>query len=332
MIPTNSLGNSGLKVTQLCLGTMTFGNQADEKTAFAIMDRAREGGINFFDTADGYPLGGSPAMRGQTEHIVGKWLKGRRHDVVLATKCFATMGSGPNDGGLSRKHIMSAIEDSLRRLGTDYIDLYQAHQYDPTVPVEETLRTFDDLVHQGKVRYIGVSNWRTWHLANGVRTAALAGLIPVVSVQPRYNLLFRMIEEELVPFCQSNGIGLITYNPLAGGLLTGRYQTGQTVEEGTRFGLKEDAGTLYQERYWTEKHFEVVEEFRNFCTERNWSLASTAVAWVLAKPGITSAIVGASKPEQLTASLGAPDIPLTPDDVKVLDELWYKLPRRYEYR
>lgn len=332
MVPTNSLGNSGLKVSRLCLGTMTFGNQADPATAFAILDKAFDNGIRFIDTADMYPLGSSWTEHGSTEHIIGQWLKGRRQDIVLASKCFGQMGPGPNDQGLSRKHIMHAVDESLRRLKTDYLDLYQAHQYDSTTPVEETLRAFDDLVRQGKVRYIGVSNWRTWQLANGVRAAALAGLYPIVSVQPRYNLLFRMIEDELVPFCQSNGIGLITYNPLAGGLLTGRYRDGQEIQPGTRFGLASGAGKMYQERYWTKAHFSAVDTFRAFCADRGWPMAATAVAWVLAQPGITSAIVGASRPEQLQGSLEALNISLSEEDLHALDTLWFGLPRRYEAR
>src|SRR5579875_2978377 len=188
-----SLGRSGLKVSELCLGTMTFGNQADAATAHAILDKALDAGVFFIDTADMYPLGGSADMVGATESIIGDWLTGKREKVVLATKCFGTMGPGPNDRGLSRKHIMQAVDDSLRRLRTDYIDLYQAHQFDASTPIEETLRAFDDLVRQGKVRYIGVSNWRSWQLEKALGISQLRNLVRIESVQPRYNLLFRMI-------------------------------------------------------------------------------------------------------------------------------------------
>ncbi|MDA8195373.1 MAG: aldo/keto reductase [Thermaerobacter sp.] len=332
MIPTTTLGNTGLSVSRLCLGTMTFGNQADTATSLAILDKAFAAGVRFIDTADVYPLGGGLPLQGATEEILGQWLKGHRHEVVLASKCYGATGSGPNDRGLSRRHIMSAIENSLRRLQTDYLDLYQAHQFDSNTPVEETLRAFDDLVRQGKVRYIGVSNWRTWQLARGTAAVERNGLYPIISVQPRYNLLFRMIEEDLVPFCVANGLGLITYNPLAGGLLTGRYQPHQAVPDGTRFGLAAGAGQLYQARYWSPAHFAAVERFREYCADRHLSLAAAAVAWVLAQPGITSAIIGASRPDQLDASLQAADVTLTPSDLDTLDQLWWTLPRRYEAR
>ncbi len=327
-----SLGRTGLKVTSLCLGTMTFANQADQKTSFAIMDAAHAAGINFIDTADVYPLGADKSQSGATEEIVGAWLQGRRHDVVLATKCFGAMGSGDNDRGLSRRHIMDAVEGSLRRLGTDYIDLYQAHQFDPTTPIEETVRAFDDLVRQGKVRYVGVSNWRAWQVAQGLGIAERRDYARIDSVQPRYNLLFRMIEDELAPLCQSEGVGMITYNPLAGGVLTGRYKPGQTVEKGTRFGL-ERAGEMYQERYWREPAFAAVERYRSWCAERGRDMTATAVKWVTQQPGVTSAIIGASRADQLAASLAAVTAkPLAPDELAELDALWFSLPRRREDR
>ncbi|WCK52609.1 aldo/keto reductase [Aneurinibacillus sp. Ricciae_BoGa-3] len=330
-----SLGRSGLKVTNLCLGTMTFGNQSDKETAFAIMDKAYEAGINFFDTADVYPLGGTFEQLGSTEETIGDWLKGKRDKIVLASKCFGAMGPGANERGLSRKHIIESIEDSLRRLKTDYLDLYQAHQFDETVPLEETLRAFDDLVTQGKVRYIGVSNWRSWQIAKALGIAERKNFVPIESVQPRYNLLFRMIEDDLVPMCTSEGIGLITYNPLAGGMLTGRYQGGQQVEAGTRFGLAgvSKAGQLYQDRYWQEPIFEAVERYKKWCAEHGYDMAITAVRWVTQQPGITSAIIGASRPEQLDASLAAAEQPrLVEEELRWLDQLWFSLPRRREDR
>jgi len=331
-VQTRSLGRTGLKVTPLCLGTMTFGNQADEQTSFAILDRAFSAGVRFIDTADMYPLGGGLELVGRTETIVGHWLAGRRQEVVLATKCFGTMGEGPNDRGLSRKHVMQAVEDSLRRLGTDYLDLYQAHQFDETVPLEETLEAFSDLVRQGKVRYVGVSNWRAWQVAKAMGLKEKSGLAPIASVQPRYNLLFRMVEDELVPYCREAGIGIIPYNPLAGGLLTGRYRPGQDIEAGTRFALRQ-AGELYRGRYWHEPTFSAVERYRAWCQEHGRDLATTAVQWVLCQPGITAPILGASRPEQLEASLRALEAaPLSPEDLAFLNTLWFDLPRRREAR
>jgi 1-deoxyxylulose-5-phosphate synthase len=329
-----SLGRSGLKVTNLCLGTMTFGNQADKATSFAIMDKVVDAGINFFDTADVYPLGGGTDKAGATEEVIGNWLSesGKRDQIILATKCFGNMGPGANDKGLSRKHIMNAVEDSLRRLKTDYIDLYQAHNFDPSTPLEETLRAYDNLVTQGKVRYIGVSNWRSWQVAKGLGISELKNFVRIESVQPRYNLLFRMIEEELVPMCVNEGVGIISYNPIAGGMLTGRYQWGEEIQKGTRFGL-DHAGSLYQNRYWQEPIFNVVQRYAEFCEERGYDMVTTAVRWVTQQPGITSAIIGASRPQQLTESLAAAtQPPLTDEDLQWLDQLWFSLPRRREDR
>lgn len=258
-----SLGRTGLKVTNLCLGTMTFGNQADKKASFEILDKAYETGVNFIDTADVYPIGRqSHAVAGATESIIGEWLQGRRDKLVLATKCFGAMGPGPNEKGLSRKHIFTAVEDSLRRFKTDYLDLYQAHQYDKDTPMEETLRALDDLIQQGKVRYIGISNWRAWQVAKANGIAERKNYARIVSVQPRYNLLFRMIEDDLVPMALDEGIGIITYNPLAGGMLSGRYGKNARIEEGTRFGLGNNSGVFYQERYWKEATLDAVDRYR----------------------------------------------------------------------
>jgi aryl-alcohol dehydrogenase-like predicted oxidoreductase len=323
------LGRTGLKVSEICLGTMTFGNQADQATAFAIMDVADEAGVTFFDTADVYPLGGGLERVGRTEEIVGRWLneRGARDRIVLATKCAGRMGTGPNDQGLSRKHIIAACEASLRRLGTDYIDLYQAHSPDPTTPIEETLRAFDSLVQSGKVRYIGCSNYLAWQLADALCASQVAGLARYDSDQPRYNMLFRMIEDEIVPLCQAHGVGLIVYNPLAGGMLTGRYRSARDNQEGTRFGLQH-AGDLYRRRYWNEEVFDVVEHLGAFMEARGKSLTHVALAWVLAQPGVTSAIVGASKPEQLRDSLKGVELTLDDEESDAADGAWYALPRQ----
>lgn len=320
------MGRTGLKVSEICLGTMTFGNQADEATSFAIMDRAAEAGVNFLDTADGYPLGGTLETVGRTEEIVGRWLVGKRDEFILATKCRAQMGPGPNDSGLSRRHIIAACDASLRRLGTDYIDLYQAHQLDPETPIDETLRAYDDLVHAGKVRYIGCSNFPAWELCKALWTSDRLGLARFDCVQPRYNILFRHIEAELLPLCRDQGVGVIAYNPLAGGVLTGRYRAGQDIQEGTRFALN-NAGPLYRDRYWHEAQLRAVEELRSAVSAEGHELTQVAVAWVLAQPGITSAIVGASRPEQLDGSLPAVDLVLTPAEMAACDAVWYRLPR-----
>jgi aryl-alcohol dehydrogenase-like predicted oxidoreductase len=330
-----SLGHSGLKVTSLCMGTMTFGNQADKQASFAMLDKALAAGINFIDTADGYPLGSTYEQLGGTEKIIGDWLSGKRDKIVLTSKCFTAMGPGANDKGLSRKHIMQAAEASLQRLKTDYIDLYQAHRFDDSTPLDETLRAFDDLVTQGKVRYIGVSNWKSWQIAKALGIAERKNYARIDSVQPRYNLLFRMIEEELVPMCLSEGTGIISYNPLAGGMLTGRYRPGHEVEANTRFALSgvSKAGELYQDRYWQEPVFAAVEKYRLWCSERDYNMVTTAVRWVLQQAGISSVIIGASRPEQLDASLDAAEQPpLSDEDLQELNQLWYSLPRRREER
>src|SRR5580704_3519628 len=231
------LGRTGLQVSRLCLGTMTFGFQCDEPTSAAIMDRAAEGGITFFDTADVYPLGGGLATVGRTEEIVGDWLRGKRDKFVVATKCVGRTGPAAWEQGSSRKHVLAAVEGSLRRLGTDYIDLYQLHAPDPSTPIDETLGALDDLVHSGKVRYIGCSNFLAYQVARALDRSEARDLVRFDSVQPRYNLLFRQIERDLLPLCFEEGIGVITYNPIAGGLLTGKHNRSGQPEEGTRFTL-----------------------------------------------------------------------------------------------
>ena len=323
---TKRMGRTGLHVSEICLGTMTFGNQCDEPTSHAIMQKAFDAGVTFFDTADAYPLGASLETVGRTEEYIGRWLKGRREQIVLATKFFGKMGQGPNETGGSRKHILQAVEASLRRLQTDYIDLYQMHFPDAETPLDETLRALDDLVHSGKVLYIGCSNYPAWLLTRALWTSDKLGLARFDCVQPRYNLLFRHIEAELFPLALDQGVGVISYNPLAGGVLTGRYQPGQKPSEGTRFTVN-NAGKLYQARYWQDAQMQAVERLKAFCQERNLSVAQLALAWVLAQPAITSAIVGASKPEQLDQTIPAVDLVLDEQMLEVCDDAWYQLPR-----
>jgi 1-deoxyxylulose-5-phosphate synthase len=323
---TRRLGNTGLKVSEICLGTMTFAHQCDEKTSFAIMDKAAEKGVYFIDTADVYPVPPSIETAGRSEEFVGKWLEGRRDRFVLATKCRMKVGHGANDEGLSRRHIMKAVEDSLRRLRTHYIDLYQPHSPDPDTRIEETLRALDDLVRQGKVRYLGCSNYPAWQVAMSLGVSYKHDLHRFDCVQPRYNLLWREIEAELLPLCRDQGIGVISYNPLAGGFLTGKHKAGEPPQEGGRFAIGK-TGELYRERYWQQAQFEAVERLKQVFQPRGQSLVKVAVAWVLAQPGITSAIIGASKPEQLDESLAAVDVTLGSDEMEACDVAWYSLPR-----
>jgi aryl-alcohol dehydrogenase (NADP+) len=317
------LGRTGLQVSRLCLGTMTFGLQSDEATAAAILDRAAEGGIDFLDTSDAYPLGGDLTTRGVTEEILGRWLHGKRDRFIVATKCFAPTGPAPFDAGNSRKHILAAADASLRRLQTDYIDLYQLHGYDPATPIEETLGALDDLVHAGKVRYIGCSNFLTYQLVRAIGRSETLRLARFDSVQPRYNLLFRQIEREMLPFCLEDGVGVIPYNPIAGGLLSGKHSRTAPPPEGTRFTLG-TAAKNYQDRYWHDREFETVDALRQLADKAGVSLVTLAVAWVLANPAITAPIIGASRPDQLEASLAAAELDLDDDLTRQLDELTHE--------
>ena len=317
------LGRTGLQVSRLCLGTMTFGLQSDEPTAIAIMDRAAEAGLDFLDSSDAYPLGGDLASRGRTEEIIGRWLHGKRDRFIIATKCFAPTGPAPFDQGNSRKHIMSAVDDSLRRLQTDYIDLYQLHGYDPATPIDETLGALDDLVHAGKVRYVGCSNFLTYQLVRAIGRSETLRLVRLDSVQPRYNLLFRQIEREMLPFCEEEGVGVIPYNPIAGGLLSGKHAFSGPPPDGSRFTLGW-AGQIYQERYWNERAFGTVEGLRKLADQAGVSLVTLSVAWVLANTAITAPIIGASRPDQLEVSVAAAEYVLDGDLRRQMDELTYE--------
>jgi aryl-alcohol dehydrogenase-like predicted oxidoreductase len=314
------LGRTGLNVSRICLGTMTFGLQVDEPGSFAILDHAHEKGITFLDTADAYPLGGDLASVGRTEAILGRWFAGRREQFVVATKCFGPMGPNAWDAGNSRRHIMDAIDASLRRLQTDFVDLYQLHFDDRNVPLDETLGALDDLVRVGKVRYVGCSNFLAYRLARAIGVSEAKGLARFDSVQPRYNLLFREFERELFPLCLEEGIGVIPYNPIAGGLLSGKHDRTKPPEEGTRFTLG-TAGRMYQDRYWHDNVFDTVDQLAKLAGEAGIPLPTLAVAWTLANPAITAPIVGASRPEQLDATVAALDTPLDDDLLATLNEL-----------
>ena len=299
---------------------MTFGYQCDEATSFAIMDRASAGGITFLDSSDVYPLGGGLERAGRTEEIIGRWMKGKRHDWVIATKCFGATGPQPFHAGNNRRHIFDAVDASLRRLGTDFIDLYQLHGFDPQVALDETLGALDDLVRAGKVRYIGCSNHLAYQVARALGRSDVHGWARFISVQPRYNMLYREIERELLPLCAEEGIGVIPYNPIAGGMLTGKHDRTKPPSEGTRFAVSGRVGELYKGRYWQEHVFNAVDELARIGAKANISLTTLAVAWVLTNPTITSPIIGASKPEQLDATLAALDTTLSPDLLAELDK------------
>ena len=304
------LGSTGLRVSTVGLGTNNFGFRMDEESSLRVAKFAVDQGINFFDTANSYG-------RGLSEERIGKALKGIRQDVIIATKVGNPMGDGTNDRGASRYHIMQQVEDSLRLLQTDYIDLYQIHRPDPNTPIEETLRALDDLVHQGKVRYIGGSNYNGWQTAEAVLKARALGLNEFVTMQPEYNMLNRGIEAELLPFCDKYNIGILPYFPLASGFLTGKYLQGQEAPEGTRLAGNERA----KENTLTDKNFSILSKLSKFAEDRGHPMVELAIAWLLAKPAVSSVIAGATKEEQVTANVKASDWDLTESEMDELEAL-----------
>ncbi len=311
------LGRTGIKVSALCLGTMQFGWTADEALSHRILSGAWEAGINFIDTADVYSrwVEGNPG--GVAETIIGKWLKSNavpRDKLILATKVRGNLGDGPNDQGLSRAHILTSVENSLRRLATDYIDLYQAHWFDADTPIEETLRAFDDLIHQGKVRYIGASNYPVWRLMQALWTSDRCQLARYDCLQPHYNLAHRMeFERELVEVCRTYGLGIIPYSPLAGEFLTGKYQRDTVKPDSARLGG-------VQRRYFNEAGWKTLESAQSLADTRSSSVSQIALAWLLSNPDITSPIIGPRSLEQLEDNLGAADMRLTGEELNLLDE------------
>ena len=298
---TRYLGKTGLKVSELCLGTMTFGRETDETTSYSMLDRFVEAGGNFIDTADVY-------SQGVSEEIVGSWLPmASRDDLVIATKVRFGMGDGPNDVGLSRKHILSGVEASLRRLGTDYIDLYQVHCWDKRTPLEETLSTLDGLVKSGKVRYIGVSNFTGWQLQKAIDLSLHNGWEPFVCLQPLYNLLDRQLELELLPICENEGLGIIPWSPLRGGWLTGKYRRDmEKPPQATRLEKASEKGwSEAWERYANDRTWSIIDTLLEVAEETDKSPAQTALNWVLNRPGVTAPIIGARTMEQLEGNLGA---------------------------
>jgi aryl-alcohol dehydrogenase (NADP+) len=310
------LGKSGLKVSRICLGTMTYGSSKwrdwvlEEEDSRAFIQRALELGINFFDTADAYSLGVS-------EEIVGRALKdfARRDEVVIASKVFFPMGEKPNQGGLSRVHIMNAIDDSLRRLGTDYIDLYQIHRWDPETPIEETLEALHDVVKSGKVRYIGASSMYAWQFSKSLYLADLHGWTRFVAMQNHYNLVYREEEREMLPLCRSEGVGIIPWSPLARGFLSGnrlRQDWGETVR------AKSDE--FAHNMYYQESDFIVVERVIELAEQRGATPSQIALAWLLHQPGVTAPIIGASQMAHLEQDAAVIEIELSPEELEMLQE------------
>lgn len=312
------LGTTGLKVSELCLGTMQFGWTADEQTSFAVLTTAVEAGLNFIDTADIYSrwVDGNPG--GVSETIIGKWLmKGvvPRDQLVIATKVRGRMGDGPNDEGLSRRHILSAVEASLRRLQTDYIDLYQLHWPDEDTPIEETLGALDDLVRSGLVRYIGCSNFPAWRLMQALWTSQDRNLARFACLQPHYNLIHRQeYERELEDVCQTYGLGVIPYSPLAGGFLTGKYRQGEELPAGTR-GVTSSRIQSYMQ---DDHNWRMIEDLRSLGKAHGSTISQIALAWLLMRASVTSPIIGPRSIAQLEDNLGASEVRLTKDEIEKL--------------
>lgn len=296
-----TLGRTGVRVSCLCMGTMSFGGPADEETSAVMFHRCREIGINFFDTANVY-------NGGRSEQILGKLMSKDRDELIIASKVRFPVGDDVNARGLSRRHIRLAVEASLKRLGTDRLDLYFVHSFDPDTPIEETLRALDDLVRQGKILYPAVSNWAAWQIAKALGISARQGLARFECIQPMYNLTKRQVEVEILPLAEAEQVGVISYSPLGGGLLTGKYGTMRRPDEG-RLVQNE----MYQRRYGLPVYYEIAERFTAHAQERGVHPASLAVAWVMSHPAMTAPIIGARNLAQLEASLGALDVPMTPE-------------------
>jgi 1-deoxyxylulose-5-phosphate synthase len=316
-----NLGKTGLKVSTICLGTMTYGEQVAEKDAIEIIARAMDSGVNFFDTSNAY-------VHGKSEEVVGKALHNNRPNVVLATKVAIPVGPGVNDRGLSRFHILREVENSLRRLNTDYIDIYYAHMPDHDTPLEETIRAMDDLIRQGKVRYAACSNFHAWRLCKSLWISDVRNLARFDCVQPPYNLLTRDIEYELLPLCASEGVGVCVFNPLAAGLLTGKHDPNKPPAKGTRFDLARG----YYQRYWNDTNFKAVEALSRVAWENGRSMPQFALAWIMNNPVITSAICSASTIKQIEENLGAAELKLSPGELTACDDVWKQIrPERFFY-
>jgi 1-deoxyxylulose-5-phosphate synthase len=316
------LGRTGLKVSPFCLGAMNLGSQVGEADSINVIKKAVDLGVNFIDTADGY-------SGGKSEEIIGKAVKETRDTLVIATKVGAKT---PPDIGfnLSRKYILGKVEGSLRRLQTDYIDLLYCHMPDYDTPLDETLRALDDLVHQGKVRYLGCSNFKAWMLCKSLWVSDRYNLARFDCIEPPYNLLTRDIEYELLPLCQSEGVGVCVFNPLAGEILTGVHEFGRPPVEG-RFTLK-DMGQMYLDRYWNEKNFMAVDRFKQLATKNNLSLPQFALAWILNNPAITSFLSGSTTIKQLEENIKSVGVRIPEEDMRTCDDVWRMFsPPRFMY-
>ncbi len=311
------IGRSGLKVSEVCLGTMSFGTLIGEDEAKPIVDLAFDAGINFFDSADGYGKGAS-------EEILGKLLKGRRREAVVATKFFNPMGPGPNDSGISRVHIANAIEDSLRRLQMDYVDIYYVHHTDVETPAEEMLRALDDLVHQGKVRYIACSNYAAWRLCDALWVSEANALARFECYQPQYSLVVRDIEQELVPLCVEKGLGIVAWGPMGSGFLTGKYKPGQRGVAGSR----SESNWNWHERFFAPNADETLSALLDVARELGRTPAQVALRWVLEQPAVTSVIAGVRTVAHLRDNVGASGWKLEGDPLERLNEV-SRLPDRY---
>jgi aryl-alcohol dehydrogenase (NADP+) len=314
------LGLSDIQVSRLCIGTATFGAQADARESFALLDACAERGVNFIDTANAYPLGSAPADKGESERIIGRWLRGRRNRFVVATKGGAVMGPLAGQSGNSRTHLLDAIDRSLERLGIDCVDLYQLHYDDRTTPLDESLAALDTIVRTGRARHAGVSNFQAWRIARALGRCEVNRWALPVAIQPRYNLLFRQPERDLIPLCEAESLGLICYNPLAGGLLSGKHRFAAPAQADTRFGAIAGA-PMYRDRYWHEREFVAVDALVALAAELGIAPAQIALAWVLAQPAVTSAIIGASRIEQLPDLLAAADRALPSELLSRLNDL-----------
>jgi len=323
-----TLGGTGTVVSTQCLGTMTFGKESSEEVSHAQLDRFVERGGNFIDTADVY-------SRGVSEEIIGRWLAARpgvRESLVIATKGRFPMGTGPNDAGLTRTHLSRALDASLRRLGVETIDLYQAHAWDPLTPIEETLGFFDDAVRAGKIRYAGVSNFLGWQLQKASLLARVGGLAPIVTLQPQYNLLIRDIEFELVDVCLNENIGILPWSPLAGGWLTGKYLRDQSPTGATRLGEDPRRGMeAYAPRNAQERTWQVIDALRQVAEGRAVTIPQVALAWVADRPAVTSVILGARTLEQLDENLAAADLHLSEKETALLNEASAPIVSDYPY-
>jgi aryl-alcohol dehydrogenase-like predicted oxidoreductase len=315
-------GRTGLTVSRLCMGTAVFGSQTSEEDSIAILDAAAEAGVNFVDTSNAYPMNVPMPELGRSEEILGRWLKSKRSQFFVTTKAGAPVGTSSWDTGTSRKHLLESIDASLRRLNTDYIDLLQLHFDDPETPIDETVEALDAIVRAGKAHYIGVSNFLAYRLARAIGRQEALRLAKYVSIQPRYNLLFRQIERELLPLAQEENLAVMPFNPLAGGLLTGKYKLDAEPGEG-RFSTVASGtfGAAYQQRYWHDREFTTVTRLSQVAKQRGIALPTLAIAWVLANPVVTSAILGASRVAQLDATLAAVDLEIDEELKTELDEI-----------